>query len=116
VMKFAMESVILLLSPMVPHFCEEMWEAMGKEPGIGGATWPEYRKDALARDELTIAIQVNGKLRGTFSVEAGADDERIKSLALSDPRALKFTEGKKIRKVILVKNKLVNIVAQAETG
>ncbi|VEN75093.1 Leucine--tRNA ligase [Candidatus Desulfarcum epimagneticum] len=110
VMKFAMESVILLLSPMVPHFCEEIWEAMGKEPGVGNVPWPEYRQDALAKDELTIAIQVNGKLRGTFSVDAGADAERIKSLALADPKAVKFTEGKEIRKVILVKNKLVNIV------
>jgi len=111
VMKFAIESAILLLSPMVPHFAEEIWEALGKEPGIINMPWPEYRQDALSRDEMTIVIQVNGKLRSKFTVDAGADADKIKSLALSDDKIKPFVAGKEIKKVIVVKNKLVNIVA-----
>ncbi len=110
VMRFAMESVTLLLSPIVPHFAEELWNALGFETSILLASWPAYREDALVKDEFLIVVQVNGKLRSRFNVDADADDGTIKEMALSDERVQKFIDGKPVRKVIVVKKKLVNIV------
>jgi leucyl-tRNA synthetase len=110
VMKLGLESVILLLSPMVPHFAEEIWERLGNASSILLAPWPVYREKALVKDEVLIVIQVNGKLRGKFSVDADAGDDTIKEMALSDEKVQKFIEGRPIRKVVLVRNKLVNIV------
>ncbi len=110
VCRFAMESVVLLLSPFVPHFCEELWETLGKPEGIHNMAWPTYREEALEKDELLIVVQVNGKLRSRFSVATDADDEQIKQMALADERAKPFIGDKPIKKVILVKRKLVNIV------
>ncbi len=110
VMRFAMESVALLLSPIVPHFAEEIWETLGVESSVLLASWPSYREDALLKDELLIVIQVNGKVRSRFHVDVDADDNKIKSLALSDERVQKFINNKTIKKIIVVKKKLVNIV------
>jgi leucyl-tRNA synthetase len=110
VMRFAMESVTLLLSPIVPHFAEELWNALGFETSILLASWPSYREDALVKDEFLIVVQVNGKLRSRFNVDADADDDTIKEMALSDERVQKFIDGKPVKKVIVVKKKLVNIV------
>ena len=110
VMKFAMESVILLLSPIVPHFAEELWDALGHESSVLLESWPSYREDALLQDSLEIVVQVNGKLRSRFSVSADADDAAIKEMALSDERARKFIKDKPIKRVIVVKKKLVSIV------
>ena len=110
VLRFAIESATLLISPIVPHIAEELWKMMGGKNSVLQAPWPKYREDALVREELEIVVQVNGKLRSRFSVSADTDDEIIKQTALSDERVLKFLEGKPIRKVIVVKHKLVNIV------
>jgi len=110
VMKSAMESATLLLSPVVPHIAEEIWEAMGHETSILLEPWPTYLKEALAKDDLLIVVQVNGKLRSRFNVSAGSDDNTLKKMALSDDRVKKFINGKPVKKVIVVKNKLVNIV------
>jgi leucyl-tRNA synthetase len=110
VMRFAMESVTLLLSPIVPHFAEELWETIGFESSVLSASWPSYKKGALLKDELLIVIQVNGKLRSRFHVDVDADENTIKELALSNERVQKFITNKTIRKIIVVKNKLVNIV------
>jgi leucyl-tRNA synthetase len=110
VIRLSMESVALLLSPIVPHFAEELWEALGFDTSILLASWPSYREDALIKDELLIVVQVNGKLRSKFHVDADADDDTLKEMALSDERVLKFVDGKPIKKIIVVKEKLVNIV------
>jgi leucyl-tRNA synthetase len=110
VMRLSMESVALLLSPIVPHFAEELWEAIGFNTSILLASWPSYREDALVKDELLIVVQVNGKLRSKFYVDADEDDDTLKEMALSDERVLKFIDGKPIKKIIVVKGKLVNIV------
>jgi len=109
-MRLSMESVVLLLSPIVPHFAEELWEAMGFKDSVLLASWPTHREDALVKDDLLIVVQVNGKLRSRFKVDADADETTIKELALSDERVQKFIEDKPTKKVIYVKNKLVNIV------
>lgn len=110
VMRLAMESVVLLLSPVVPHFAEELWEALGHESSVLLAAWPSYRDDALIKDELLIVVQVNGKLRSRFNAAVDTDDNTIRETALADERVQKFIKDKPIKKVIVVAKKLVNIV------
>ncbi|MBW2479394.1 MAG: leucine--tRNA ligase [Deltaproteobacteria bacterium] len=110
VVRTAMEAMILLLSPIVPHFAEELWAQLGNTNSVLTAPWPQHRKDALVQEELLIVVQVNGKLRSRFQVDTDADEETIKEMALSDERIVKFIQGKEVKKVIVVKNKLVNIV------
>ena len=110
VVRFAVESAIVLLSPIVPHFAEEIWEAMGNGESILRTPWPAYREDALTKDELLIVVQVNGKVRSRFTTTVDADEETLRKIALSDERALKFIADKPVRKVVVVKKKLVNIV------
>jgi len=104
------ESIVLLLSPIVPHFAEELWSIMGNKPSIVDQPWPDYREDALSTDELLIVVQVNGKLRSKFVVDSAISDETIREMALADEQVQKFIDGKPIKKVIVVKKKLVNIV------
>jgi leucyl-tRNA synthetase len=110
VARFAIESSVVLLAPIVPHFSEEIWAELGHAESILLTPWPKYREDALVKDDLTIVVQVNGKVRSRFNIANDAADETIKQKALSDERALKFVEEKPIRKVVVVKKKLVNIV------
>jgi len=110
VARFAIESAVVLLAPIVPHFSEEIWAEMGHAESILLAPWPEYRDDALVEDDLLIVVQVNGKVRSRFDVAVDASDEAIKQKALSDERVSKFVADKHIKKVIVVKKKLVNIV------
>ena len=110
VMRLAMESVVLLLSPVVPHFAEELWEALGNKPSVLLAPWPTYRDDALEKDELLIVVQVNGKLRSRFNADVDSDDNTLRQMALADERVQKFIEGRPIKKVVVVEKKLVNIV------
>jgi len=110
VMRLAVESVVLLLAPIVPHFSEEIRRELGHDTSVAVASWPSWNEEALQKDELLIVVQVNGKLRSRFTVDAGTDDDTIKSIAMADANVVKFTAGKEIRKVIVVKKKLVNIV------
>jgi leucyl-tRNA synthetase len=110
VMRFAIDSITLLLSPILPHLSEELWGALGHKESILLAPWPAYRQDALEKDDLVIVVQVNGKLRSRFDAKPGADAEALKARALSDERVQKFIENRTVKKVILVPNKLVNIV------
>ncbi|MEA3232492.1 MAG: class I tRNA ligase family protein, partial [Thermodesulfobacteriota bacterium] len=110
VMRRTLESIVLLLSPMVPHFSEEIWEALGNEESILLAPWPSYREDVLVKDQVTVVLQVNGKLRSRLTVPADISDSRLEEMALTDERVLKFIDGKPVRKTIVVKKKLVNVV------
>ena len=110
VMRFTMETIVLLLATIVPHFCEELWATMGHADSVLLAVWPSYREDALVRDELTIVVQVNGKLRGKFTTGTDEDDKTLEEMALADEHVQKFIAGKTIKKIIIVKKKLVNIV------
>ncbi len=110
VMRFAVSSVVLLLAPIVPHLTEEIWAALGNDSSILLAPWPTFREDALSKDELLVVIQVNGKLRSRLNFPADTEDETIKTAALADERVQKFTQDKPIKKVIVVKKKLVNVV------
>ena len=110
VMRLAMNTVILLLSPIVPHFTDELWSRLGNTSPVLQEPWPVFSKSALEKDELLIVVQVNGKLRSKFTVPADTEKDVLKEKALGDERVQKFIDDKPVRKVIVVKGKLVNIV------
>ncbi len=103
--------LLTLLYPFAPHICEELNEKMGYSPICEGV-WPTYDEDKTIDDEKEIAVQVNGKVRGTIVVNADMDEESIKKMALEESNVSKHIEGKEIVKVIVIKNKIVNIVVK----
>ncbi|WP_143870094.1 leucine--tRNA ligase [Catenovulum sediminis] len=107
----ALSNVVLLLSPITPHICHELWAALGNQTPIEEASWPVADKSALVEDEKLIVVQVNGKLRTKFTVPADASKEELEAKAMQDDNVTKFTDGKTVRKVIYVPGKLLNIVA-----
>jgi len=109
VFRDAMEKVVLLISPFAPHIAEELWKELGYEGGVISADWPEVIEEALHRDEVQMALQVNGKVRGQLQVPTSASKDEIEKLAMENEAVLKWTEGKTIRKVIVVPGRLVNI-------
>jgi len=111
VVREAIEKTVLLLSPIVPHITEEMHRVLGHEDMLLDVTWPTWREDALEVEKITIVIQVNGKVRSRVDVPVSYGEEEVKKAALADERLTQFLAGKEIRKVIVVKNKLVNVVA-----
>ena len=107
----ALNAILLLLGPMVPHFCSELWTTVhGEGDLIEDKQWPTWDEEAAKEDELTIVIQVRGKVRSRLQVPADIDDNTLEELALKDENALKFIGDATIKKVIVVKKKLVNIV------
>ena len=106
----AVESVVLLLAPMVPHVSEELWERMGGEGSVFAAAWPTFDELAAAEDVVTIAVQINGKLRGEVEVERGASQDEVLELAMAEERVQKHIEGKTVRKVIHVPDRILNLV------
>ena len=110
--RFAIESMIKLLSPIVPHFAEELWVALGHEPSVLAAGWPEFNEAACAEDVLTIPVQVNGKLRGHITVPAGATEEEVRAAALAEEKVRQHIGAAQVRKVIVIPGRLVNIVAK----
>ncbi|MGM3386370.1 leucine--tRNA ligase [Stutzerimonas stutzeri] len=106
-----LETVALLLAPITPHICHALWQQLGKTGSIIDAQWPKVDEAALVQDNLTLVVQVNGKLRGQIEVPASASREAVEAAARGNENVLRFTEGLTIRKVIVVPGKLVNIVA-----
>ena len=106
----ALEAVVLMLSPIVPHICHALWNHLGHATALIDQSWPAADESALERDLVEIVVQVNGKLRGKISVAADADKESIIEQALADPNAQRFIDGGEVRKTILVPGRLVNIV------
>ena len=106
------EALVLLLSPFTPHLAEELWEAMGHDDGVELAGWPEYDESVARAEELVLPVQVNGKVRARMTVPIDTPDETLKEMALSQPQVRAHTEGKEIRRVVLVQRKLVSIVAK----
>lgn len=107
----ALESLVLMLSPVAPHSADEIWSGLGRIGFTYDAEWPSFDPSLAREDVLTIAVQVNGKLRDTITVPADAPKEAVEQAALASPRVAAHTEGKTIRKVIFVPGKLVNVVA-----
>jgi leucyl-tRNA synthetase len=106
----AVDTMLILLCPMVPHFCTELWATIHEDGSIDNKEWPSWDEAAAKEDELTVVIQVRGKVRSRLQVPADIDDATLEEMALTDENALKFINGQTIKKVIVVKKKLVNIV------
>jgi len=110
VMREAIGTAVVLLSPFVPHFAEELWESLGNKESIIKNPWPDHDREAIVEEEILIVIQVNGKLRDRMTIPASYGEEEAKAWALKSERIQKLIEGKEIKRVILVPKKLVNIV------
>jgi leucyl-tRNA synthetase, eubacterial and mitochondrial family len=104
--------LVRLLAPFAPHFAEEMWDRLGYTYSVFNQKWPEYDEKALVKDTVEIAIQVNGKVRGRIEISSDAAEKEIQDKALSCDNIRQFIDGKEIKKVIVVKNRLVNIVVK----
>ncbi|MCH5463263.1 leucine--tRNA ligase [Lactobacillus sp. LC28-10] len=105
-----MEGLVKMLAPIAPHITEELWSIMGHDNTIAYAKWPTYDESKLVVDELELAVQVNGKVRGHIKVATDADNEAVQKTALADDSVKAFTDGHDIKKVIVVPKKIVNIV------
>jgi leucyl-tRNA synthetase len=110
VLREAIETVALLLSPFVPHIAEELWDVLGNRESIIQNGWPDYDREAVLEDEILIVIQVNGKVRDRMMIPASYGEEEVKGWALKSEKIQRLTEGRQIKRVILVPQKLVNIV------
>jgi len=108
----ALAILVLLLSPFTPHICEELWQRMGYEESVVRQRWPSYREEFLKEDEVTVVIQVNGKLRDKICVQAGMAREEVERLALQQEKIKRYTQEKKIKRIIYVPDRLVNIVVE----
>ena len=106
----AIKTIILITAPMMPHLAEEMWALIGGEGLVSDAPWPEARKELMQQTSVTVVIQVQGKLRDKLEVAKDMDKAELEALAISSEKVKAFTDGKDIRKVIVVPNKIVNIV------
>ncbi len=110
VLRAAVENTLLLLAPFTPHMAEELWEAIGNEPFISQKGWPSWDEELARDEEVELVIQVNGKVRGKLMIPVGLSEDEIKKLALADRKTVEFVGQKPLRKVIVVKGRLVNIV------
>lgn len=109
-MKAVFSKLIIMLSPIVPHFAEELWQALGNNDSIAKASWPEYDPAMLVEDTVTLIVQVNGKVRSRIDVAIGLAEDKVRQIALSDEKLKPWIEGKAIKKFIVVPDKIVNIV------
>ena len=105
-----LEAIAIMLSPIVPHICDQLWRDLGHDNAIVSESWLSIDESALVQDSLELMVQVNGKLRGKITVTASATNAEIETIALSDTAILKFIDGQTVKKVIIVAGKLVNIV------
>jgi leucyl-tRNA synthetase len=110
VMQEALVHLTLVLQPFTPHLSQALWQALGGEGLAIDARWPAADAAALARDEVELVVQVNGKLRGSIRVPVSAERAAIEAAALANPDVLRFTEGRTPKKVVVVPGRLVNVV------
>jgi leucyl-tRNA synthetase len=104
--------VLRLLAPIVPHAAHQLWRDLGFGDDILDGGWPSVDEAALVQEQISYVVQVNGKVRGQIEVPADADRDAIEAAALANENVRRFTEGVTVRKVIVVPNKLVNVVAK----
>ena len=110
VVREALESMVLLLSPIVPHICNHLWTELGHQTAVVNELWPTFNEDLTVDATLEIVIQINGKLRARLHVDANIDEETLKELAFNEPKIAKLIAEQTIKKTIVVPGKLINIV------
>ena len=111
VVQEALDAAVLMLSPIAPHICHQLWQAMGHDEPVVDASWPVADESAMVRSQIQVVLQVNGKVRAKADVPADIGKADLEKLALENENVTRFTEGKTVRKVIVVPGKLVNVVA-----
>jgi leucyl-tRNA synthetase len=110
VLREALESIVVLLSPIVPHICEELWEILGHSDSVARVPWPMYEPEAIKEEEVLMVIQVNGKLRGRMMVSVRASEDEVKKTVLANQRIQDLLKDQTVKKFVLVPKKLVNLV------
>jgi len=106
----AFEALIRMLAPFAPHISEELWESFGHSEDLSRCSWPEFNEELTREEEIEVALQVNGKLRGRIFASPEASDDDLRSAALADDKVMAATAGKDVVKVIVIPRKLVNVV------
>jgi len=109
----AIETVVLLLGPFSPHVTEELWQQLGHTESLFKRPWPIADTAALARQEVTVVLQVDGKVRSRLTVEVDAVEARVQELALADDKVRPWLQGRAIERVVVVPNRLVNVVTRS---
>jgi leucyl-tRNA synthetase len=107
----ALEALVVLIGPMMPHLAESCWEALGNKAMIAATDWPAFDPALVKSDTMTIGVQVNGKLRGTLDVSIDIAEDTLKAEALALEGVVRALEGKAPKRVIVVPRRIVNIVA-----
>jgi len=106
------QTLVLLLAPMAPHICEELWQILGHDESLACEPWPQYDAGLLTEETVELAVQVNGKMKGRIAVAADADQDAVLAAALADAAVARALEGKEIVKKIVVPGRLVNLVVK----
>jgi len=107
-----LEAAVTILAPIVPHIAHSLWQALGHRDPVVDAPWPQVDEQALTRDTVALAVQVNGKLRGQVEVAADADQAACEQAALAEPNVQRFIEDKTVARVIVVPGRLINLVVK----
>jgi leucyl-tRNA synthetase len=107
----AYEIIVRCMNPMMPHLAEELWAQLGHDEMLVRTPWPVAQQALLAEDSVTVAVQVNGKVRATITLPKDADQKTAQDIALAEAGVQKALEGQSVRKVIVVPNRIVNVVA-----
>ena len=109
--RFGFETIIMLISPMTPHIADELWRQLGHTDPVIKTAWPVANAGLLVDESVTIGVQINGKMRATIEMALDADRETVEAAALAEPKVIAQLDGKTPRKIIVVPNRIVNIVA-----
>jgi leucyl-tRNA synthetase len=112
VLSEGLTTLALLLAPFTPHFAEELWEVLGNKGSVHEQPWPQVDREALKEEEITIVVQINGRVRDHIQVPVGLDNKKMEEAVLSQPKVANLIQGKELVKVICVPNKLVNLVVK----
>jgi leucyl-tRNA synthetase len=116
VVKGVLELLTLMLAPMAPHLAEELWEMLGHAGGLDAARWPAYIPELAEEEQVEVVIQINGRVRGRISVDAGLAEDELTERAIADPRIQPLLHGARVVKRIVVPDRLVNLVVAERTG
>jgi leucyl-tRNA synthetase len=108
----AVDALVRLLAPFAPHTGEELWERLGHTGGLSVSAWPSFDAEVAKAEQIVVPVQINGKVRSRLTVAATATESELEALALADPVVKAHTQGKAIKKVVVVKGKLVSLVVQ----
>ena len=111
-LKDCVKDLLLILAPMAPHFSEELWSQAGNKKSIFTCDYPVYNEQALIKDEVELAVQINSKVKAKINVSSDASDDEIKAIALENEIIKKIIGGGQVVKVIIVKGRLVNLIVK----